>query len=379
MSDAVTPFTLSIETGALEDLRRRLQTTRWPEQEPVADWSQGVKRDDLQALVAYWQDGYDWRRCEAELNGFGQFRTTIDGLGIHFLHVRSPHEGALPLILSHGWPGSVLEFRKAIAPLVDPTAHGGRAEDAFHVVVPSLPGYGFSDRPSATGWGLGRIAGAWSVLMRRLGYERFVAGGGDWGSAVTMTMARQRPAGLLGIHLTMAVAIPPPDQLGDVTPQEAAALARIKEYNDVGSGYFKQQSTRPQTIGYALADSPVGQAAWIFEKYREWTDCNGDPLSVLTRDEILDTIMLYWLPNTATSSARLYWESHSGFGQDPVTLPAAITVFPQEIFRPSRRWAERVFKDIVHWGEPARGGHFAALEAPDLFVPEVRSAFRTLR
>ncbi|MGI4956799.1 MAG: epoxide hydrolase family protein [Janthinobacterium lividum] len=377
MSDAITPFILAIENTALEDLSRRLAATRWPEPETVSDWSQGVPLADLRSLVEYWSNGYDWRRCETELNGIGQFRTTIDGLGIHFLHVRSPHADARPLILTHGWPSSVLEFRKVIGPLTNPTAHGGQAEDAFHVVIPSLPGYGFSDRPTAPGWDIARVAGAWTLLMRRLGYDRFVAQGGDWGAAVTAALGRLRPDGLLGIHITMPIVFPPPDQRGDVTPREQSGLDRQKAYLDTGSGYARQQSTKPQTIGYALADSPVGQAAWIFEKFWEWTDCAGDPLSVLTRDEILDTIMLYWLPNTAASSARFYWEN--GFAnspQDPISIPTAITVFPQDIFRPSRRWAERIFTNIIYWNEPMQGGHFAASEVPGLFVAELRNAFR---
>src|SRR5262245_37600486 len=307
----VRPFTYRAQQGALDDLKRRLTEARWPERETVNDWSQGVPLTKLRALVEYWRTGYDWRRCEAMLNGFGQYRTEIDGVNIHFLHVRSRHANALPIIITHGWPGSVIEFFKIIEPLADPTAHGARAQDAFHVVAPSLPGFGFSDKPTERGWNSARIARAWAELMRRLGYSRYVAQGGDWGSVVTTTLAQQRPAGLAGIHLNMPFVFPDPIPTSGLSAAEQRAVDAFKRFQTDGFGYFLQQSTRPQTIGYALADSPAGQAAWIYEKFHAWTDNNGDPESALTRDEMLDNITLYWLTDTAASSARIYFE-HAG-------------------------------------------------------------------
>jgi pimeloyl-ACP methyl ester carboxylesterase len=368
-----------VPEAALDDLRDRLTRTRWPDPETVGGREQGVPLADARALCAYWRDSYDWRRCEAALNSLGQFRTDLDGLGIHFLHVRSPEPDALPLVLTHGWPGSIVEFLKVIGPLSDPVAHGGDARDAFHVVVPSLPGYGFSDRPAERGWSVERIASAWIELMRRLGYTRFVAQGGDWGSAVTSAMAAIRPSELAAIHLNFVIAFPEPEDLAALTEPETNALADMQRFNDEGRGYSALQSTRPQTIGYSLVDSPVGQATWIFEKLAEWTDSGGDPLSVLSYDEILDNIMCYWLPATGASSARLYWESLNNFAANPIDLPVACSVFPGEILRPSRRWAERKYPRLIHWGEPARGGHFAAFEQPGLFVNEVREAFRGIR
>lgn len=378
MTEAITPFTLAVPQAELDDLRDRLARTRWPERETVDDGRQGVPLDAARALVDYWRDGYDWRRCEAQLNAVGQYRTTIDGLGIHFLHARSPEPDALPLIVTHGWPGSVIEFLKVIGPLTDPVAHGGRAEDAFHVVCPSLPGYGFSDRP-AEGWPVARIARAWIALMKRLGYDRFGAQGGDWGSAVTTAIGASGDPALVGIHLNMVTTRPTPEDMASLTEAEKAALGDMKRYAEDMNGYSQQQATRPQTLGYALVDSPAGQAMWIYEKFREWTDCDGDPESVLTRDEMLDDIMLYWLPGTAASSARLYWESFRTFARDQVTVPTGCSIFPHELFRASRRWAERQYPNIVHWGEPAKGGHFAAFEQPALFVEEVRATFRGLR
>jgi pimeloyl-ACP methyl ester carboxylesterase len=377
--ETIQPFTLDIPQAALEDLATRLALTRWPERETVADWSQGVPLEKMRALVDYWRDGYDWRKCERAINRWPNFRTTIDGLGIHFLHVLSPHADAMPIVLSHGWPGSVLEFLEVIGPLTDPTQHGGRAEDAFHVVIPSLPGYGLSDKPEATGWSVERIAQAWGTLMQRLGYERYVAQGGDWGSAITRAMAVQRLPGLAGIHLNMVVCFPPRDEtFADDEAREARDVAEA--HKQTGLGYSSQQSTRPQTLGYALADSPVGQAAWIYEKFQAWTDNQGEPEQALGRDAMLDAIMLYWLTNSAASSARLYWESfRSAFGNAPIALPVACSIFPAEMRRPPRRWAEKVFSDIVYWNRPAKGGHFAALEQPALFVAELRAGFRSLR
>ncbi|TXN00725.1 epoxide hydrolase [Methylobacterium sp. WL64] len=380
MSDAIEPFRLVVPESDLDDLRRRLAMTRWPEQEPVADRSQGAPLDRVRALCAYWRDGYDWRRCEAWLNGLGQHRTVLDGLGIHFLHVRSPEPDALPLIMTHGWPGSVVEFRKVIGPLTDPAAHGGDPRDAFHLVLPSLPGYGFSDKPTTTGWGVERIANAWTELMARLGYARYAAQGGDWGSAVTLAMAAAAPPGLRGVHVNTLTLPPPPGAADDAAPDVQAARALAKRYAEEEIGYARQQGTRPQTLGYGLSDSPAGQLAWIYEKLCAWTDSGGDAESVLGRDAILDDVMLYWLPNAGASSARLYWES---FGAAALTrdvaLPVGVSLFPSDITRAPRAWAERRLQNIVHWGEPARGGHFAAFEQPALFVREVRDGLRTLR
>ncbi len=375
----ITPFAIDIPQAALDDLRARLAQTRWPDAETVGDVSQGLPLEQARALCEHWRDRYDWRRCESMLNGYDQFRADIDGLGIYFIHARSPEANALPLLLTHGWPGSVIEFHKVIGPLTDPVAHGGRAEDAFHVVVPALPGYGFSDKPTCAGWGVPRIAKAWAQLMRALGYDRYVAQGGDWGSAVTTTMAGMGLAELAGVHLNMVVAYPDEADMEDLTPAEQATLARAQYYKEWGSGYAKQQASRPQTLGYGLADSPAGQAAWIYEKFFEWTDCDGDPRNILTLDEILDNIMLYWLTNSATSSARLYWESFHNFAADPIDIPVGLSVFPKEIISPSRRWAERKYKNIIHWNTLDRGGHFAAFEQPEIFIEEIRRTFRVLR
>lgn len=382
MSDAIEPFHLHIPESELEDLRQRLAHTRWPEKEPVGDWSQGAPLKNMRELCDHWQHRYDWRRCETMLNGFGQFRTTISGLGVHFLHIRSPHAEALPMIMSHGWPGSIVEFHKVIGPLTDPVAHGGEVSDAFHLVIPSLPGYGFSDRPSTPGWTIERIAGLWVTLMGRLGYHhRFVAQGGDWGAAITAAIGAMRPAGCIGVHLNTAMFSPAPGDEVDPSPAEGAALALLERYNKKESGYSKEQSTRPQTLGYALSDSPIGQAAWIYEKFKFWTDNSGEPESVLSRDEMLDNIMLYWLPRTGASSARLYWESFKDDPSisEPVDIPAGVSVFPKDINQAPRKWAERVLHQIVHWNELERGGHFAAFEQPELFVREVRDCFRKIR
>jgi pimeloyl-ACP methyl ester carboxylesterase len=378
LSDAITEFRVSAGAAELADLRARLVRTRWPEAETVSDWSQGVPLAYLQDLCRYWADGYDWPARQARLNAFPQFRTRIDGLGIHFLHVRSPEPDATPLLITHGWPGSVVEFLDVIAALSDPVAHGGDAADAFHVVCPSLPGYGWSDKPDAPGWGVERIAGAWAQLMERLGYERFVAQGGDWGSAVTTSLAQQHPDRLAGIHLNMVVARPG-DDAGELTEREAAGLAALEAHERDGTGYSKQQSTRPQTLGYALVDSPAGQCAWILEKFWAWSDTDGDPVAKLGADRILDNVMVYWLSATAASSARLYWESMRRRSGGPVNVPMGAVVFPKEIFRPSRRWAQRRFSDIRRWSEPDVGGHFAAFEQPVLFVDEVRAFCRLLR
>ncbi|WP_303758669.1 epoxide hydrolase family protein [Sphingobium yanoikuyae] len=375
---AVRPFTLAVPQAALDDLHRRLDQTRWPERETGAGWEQGVPIDRLRALVDYWRHGYDWRRCEAMLNGFGQFKTMIDGIDVHFLHIRSRHDGAMPLLLTHGWPGSVIEFHKVIGPLTDPTAHGGDPADAFHLIIPSLPGYGFSDKPAETGWGVERIAQAWAELMQRLGYDRYVAQGGDWGSSVTVTLGTQAPSGLIGVHLNM-LSIMPPDLGDQLDPDEQRAVAASRHFADVESAYARLQATRPQTIGYALADSPVGQAAWIYEKLRGWSDCDGEPENIFSRDEMLDAIMLYWLTNGGASSARLYWESMGSFRPMKIDLPLGYSQFPREILVPPRSWAERIFSNIIHWNAVDKGGHFAAFEQPGLFVNEVRTCFRSLR
>ena len=379
MSTAPEPFRIEASDEALLDLRRRLHATRWPERETVEDWSQGIPLAYVQEVCAYWADKYDWRAREARLNRFPQFRTPIDGLGIHFLHVRSPHEEALPIVISHGWPGSIVEFHKVIEPLTNPTAHGGEARDAFHVVCPSLPGYGFSDKPTGPGWKVERIARAWSQLMQRLGYARYAAQGGDWGAMVTTAIGLQDREHCVGIHLNMPIATPDPETMSDLTDAEKAALASMQHYDRFDSGYSKQQSTRPQTLGYGLVDSPAGQLAWILEKFWSWTDCDGHPENVLTRDELLDNVMLYWLPGTAASSARLYWESFGSPPFDPIHIPVGCTIHPHEIFRSSRRWAEKRFEKLVYWSEPETGGHFAAFEQPEIFVRELRACFRHMR
>ncbi|MEO5840649.1 MAG: epoxide hydrolase family protein [Acidimicrobiales bacterium] len=378
--NTIEPFRVAISDGALDDLCARLRNTRWPERETVDDWTQGIPLAYVREVCDYWANTYDWRAREARLNAFDQFRTTIDGLGIHFVHVRSPEPDAMPIVITHGWPGSVVEFMKVISPLTDPAAHGGSRSDAFHVVCPSLPGYGFSDKPARVGWKVERIADAWVELMTRLGYERFGAQGGDWGAAVTTALGRQHSDRLIGLHLNMPIARPDPATMNDLTDEERDALAASKHYQDHDSGYSKQQSTRPQTLGYGLTDSPVAQMAWILEKFWAWTDCNGHPENVLTRDEMLDNVMLYWLPANGASSARLYWESFRSFGNsEPITAPSGMSIFPKEIMRTSRRWAANNFTDIRYWNKPAHGGHFAAFEQPELFVDEVRAFFRLVR
>jgi epoxide hydrolase len=386
MSDELTPFRIEVPDAELRDLRERLRRTRWAERETVSDLSQGVPLAYLRELCGYWADGYDWRATEQRLNDLPQFRTEIDGLRIHFIHVRSPHAGALPLVLTHGWPGSVVEFLKVIGPLTDPTAHGGDAADAFDVVCPSLPGYGFSDKPTQPGWGVERIAAAWARLMARLGYRRYGGQGADWGTSITTSLGQQDPGHVVGIHLTPPLAPPDPATFDALTERERAALADLEHAAEWGSGYSAVQSTRPQTIGYGLVDSPAALCAWIVEKFWAWTDCDGHPENVLTRDELLDNLMLYWLPGTGASSARLYWQSSrqvnqwiSGRVTDTVTVPTGCSIFPKELQRPSRRWAARRFLDIRYWNEPPKGGHFAAFEQPGLFVDEVRAFFRLLR
>jgi epoxide hydrolase len=378
MSDEITPFRIDVRDADLDDLRRRLRQTRWPDPETVDDWSQGIPLAYVRDLCGYWLDRYDWRAAEARLNRFPQFRTEIDGVDIHFVHARSPEDGALPLVMTHGWPGSIVEFGKVIEPLANPVASGGDAADAFHVVCPSLPGYGFSGKPGRPGWGTGRIAAAWDRLMARLGYPRYAAQGGDWGAQVTTALGMNHPEHLTGIHLNMPIAFPESGATG-LTEREQAALATMTHYDEWESGYFKEQSTRPQTVGYGLVDSPAGLCAWIVEKFWAWTDGDGDPANVLTRDEMLDNVMLYWLPGTGASSARLYWENREKAFLGPVTVPVGCSIFPREIFRPSRRWADRQLTNVHYWNELDKGGHFAAFEQPETFVSEVRACFRALR
>jgi pimeloyl-ACP methyl ester carboxylesterase len=373
----VSPFRIAVPDDVLADLRLRLTNTRWPEAAPVQDWSQGIPLDYTRELARYWAQDYDWRTREAALNRFDQFTTEIDGLEIHFIHQRSPHEDAFPIVLTHGWPGSIVEFAKVLGPLTDPTAHGGRAEDAFHVVCPSLPGYGFSAKPTTTGWNTARIAAAWETLMTRLGYQRYGAQGGDWGAAVTADIGRN-VGHCVGIHTNMPAGRPPAT-LESPTDDEQQALAAMAHYRRWDSGYFKQQSTRPQTLGYGLVDSPAAQLAWIVEKFWSWTDCDGHPENALSRDEMLDNVMLYWVNGTGASSARLYWESMGAFGTGTrVELPTGVASFPAELSRPPRSWCETNY-NITRWTTMPRGGHFAAFEQPELFVEDVRAFFGTVR
>jgi epoxide hydrolase len=381
--DLLTPAPIAVPDAALADLRDRLHRTRWPERETVEDWSQGVPLAYVQDLCATWADAYDWRRCEAELNGYEQLRFAARGpggqpLGIQVLHAPSAEPDAIPVVFTHGWPGSVVEFLGVIEALRHPAAHGGSAADAFHVVCPTLPGYGFSDRPAEPGWGVDHIADQWAELMTALGYERFGAQGGDWGSAVTTRIGAQHPERCFGIHLNM-VSVGPGSEPGELTEAEQAALASLEHYRQWDSGYSTQQATRPQTLGYGLVDSPAGQAAWIIEKFWAWSDHQGHPEDSFSRQRLLDNVMHYWLPGAGASSARLYWESFRQFGRGEVRVPSGMSIFPKEIFRASRRWAERRFTDIRHWNELDRGGHFAAFEQPALFVDEVRDFFRTVR
>ena len=382
MSD-LTANPIAVPEADLEDLRDRLRRTRWPERETVDDWSQGIPLDYVRELCATWADTYDWRRVESELNGYEQLRFVPeagapDRLGIQVLHAPSPEPDALPVVFTHGWPGSVVEFLDAIEPLRDPRRHGGDAADAIHVVCPTLPGYGFSDKPTAPGWNVERIADAWAELMAALGYERFGAQGGDWGSAVTTCIGLQHADRCVGIHLNM-VTVGPGSDGGELTPMEQAALASLTHYQQWDSGYSTQQATRPQTLGYGLVDSPAGQAAWVLEKFWSWADHGGHPENVFSRDRLLDNVMHYWLPGAGASSGRLYWESFRSRREGEVTVPSGMSVFPKEIFRASRRWAERRYTDIRHWNELDVGGHFAAFEQPATFVDEVRTFFSTVR
>jgi pimeloyl-ACP methyl ester carboxylesterase len=387
--DKIRPFKANVPEADLIDMRRRIAATRWPAKETVADASQGLQLARMQALAQYWGTDYDWRKGEAKLNALPMFMTEIDGLDIQFIHVRSRHKNALPLIMTHGWPGSIFELLKIIAPLTDPTAYGGSADDAFHVVIPSLPGFGFSEQPKTTGWGSDHIARAWGELMARLGYTRFVSQGGDCGSVISNRMAIQKVKGLIGIHVTMPGTVPPDIArlltLGEpapsnLSPKEAAAFESLKVFYRDNCGYAQMMVTRPQTVGYALADSPVGQAAWMYDKICQWTYSGGEPERVLTRDEMLDDISLYWLTNSATSAAQIYWEDHSNnFNAVDISLPAAVTVFPGEIYQAPRSWTERSYHNLIYFNEVDKGGHFAAWEQPVLLATEIRTAFRPLR
>jgi pimeloyl-ACP methyl ester carboxylesterase len=385
-------FQLEIPEEKVDDLRRRIAATRWPSKELVSDRSQGVQLATTQQLARYWATDYDWRKAEAKLNALPQFTTEIDGVDVHFIHVKSRHENALPLIMTHGWPGSVIELLETVGPLADPTAHGGTPEDAFHLVLPSLPGYGFSGEPAELGWNIGRVAQAWAELMHRLGYTRYVAQGGDVGAAVTDAMGRQAPEGLLGIHMNLLVTV-----LGGPQPtesdEERAAQAQLDTFRESGFGYFLEMATRPQTIGYALLDSPVALAAWLLDHdtdsyykiSRAFVD--GEPAGNLTRENIVDNITLYWLTGTGASAARSYWEDGQALaqarasGQAPpeVSLPVGFTTFPGEIWQTPRSWAEKAYPNLTYFNEADRGGHFAAWEEPELFSEEMRAAFRPLR
>jgi pimeloyl-ACP methyl ester carboxylesterase len=390
--DAIRPFRVSVPQEALDDLRRRIVATRWPTKELVGDRSQGVQLATLKELVRYWATDYDWRKAEARLNTYPQFVTKIDGVDIHFIHVKSRHPNAMPMIITHGWPGSVIELLDVIDPLTNPTAHGGRAEDAFHLVVPSLPGYGFSGEATELGWESGRIAGAWGVLMKRLGYGRYVAQGGDVGAAVTDAMGRQAPEGLLGIHLNLlAGVLGISDQLPAKSEQERTAHNALATFRASGFGYFLEQSTRPQTIGYSLLDSPVGLAAWLLDhdtdSYYKISRAlvDGQPVGSLTRESIVDNITLYWLTGTGASAARWYWEfgqflaAVGGKAPPPVRVPVGFTTFPGEIWAAPRSWVETVYPGLAYFNAVDRGGHFAAWEEPALFATELRAAFKSLR
>ena len=373
----IRPFNIEIPAEVVDDLKARVANTRWPDAETPDDWSQGIPLAYTKEVVAYWGTDYDHQRLANRLNAYDNFITEIDGLDIHFMHVKSSSANAKPLLLTHGWPGSVVEFLKVIGPLCEPQEHGGNASDAYHLVIPSLPGYGFSGKPTAPGWGVKKIGQTWGKLMARLGYDKYLAQGGDWGAIITTHTANEDPQHCQAFHLNMVIAPPDPETMNDLTPLEQSALEGMQHYQDWDSGYSKQQSTRPQTLGYGLTDSPSGQAAWIMEKMWAWTDCDGHPENVLTRDEMLDNVMVYWINAAAASSARLYWESFgSGTDFGEIAVPMGGTIFPKEIFRSSRRWAEKRFSNIIYWNEENKGGHFAAFERPDQFVEEVRNCFR---
>ena len=391
---SIRPFKAYVPQARIDDLRRRIAATRFPERETVADFSQGVQLAKLKPLVEYWGKKYDWRKAEAKLNALPQFVTSIDGLDIHFIHVRSRHPNAMPMLMTHGWPGSVFELLKVVEPLVDPTAHGGRAEDAFHLVLPSYPGYGFSGKPQqAVVWGPDHVARAFHELMLRVGYDEYVSQGGDWGAIIAEVQAVQAPKGLLGIHINMPGTVPPAvlDLIrlrqpapASFTEPEKTAFAGLEYFYRKGFGYAEMMNTRPQTLGYSLADSPAGMLAFYYDKFTEWTHTNRQPEKVFTRDDMLDNVTLYWLTNTGASTSRSYWDAAQGGGGpfnafDIAKVPVAVTIFPGEIYRAPRSWGEQAFKKLIYWNEVDRGGHFAAWEQPGLFAEELRAAFRSLR
>ncbi|MGN8001461.1 epoxide hydrolase family protein [Sphingomonas sp. 22176] len=383
MTDAITPFPIRVADTELADLADRLARTRWPDAGTVTDGSQGPTLPAIRSLVKRWQNEYDWRIAEALINASGSSRTVIDGIGIHFLHIRSPEPDAVPLLLAHGWPGSILEFREMVAPLTDPVAHGGDARQAFHLVIPSMPGFGFSDKPTEPGWNVARVAGAYVELMRRLGYgAQWFAQGGDWGAAVVSALAHMRAPGLSGIHLNMVLFRPTDQEVAEASLEEQAMLAAMARYEAEQSGYMKLQNTRPQSVGFALADSPVGLAAWTYALFQDVSDSGGEPKRVIPLDHIIDDIMLYWLPNAGASSARFYWDNartQGGMPGGPVPLPAGVSMFPGEALRLSRRWAEKRFADLRHYNQPERGGHFAAMENPAALVDDIRATFASKR
>ncbi|MFI9328679.1 epoxide hydrolase family protein [Kitasatospora sp. NPDC052868] len=383
------PFRIDVPQAALDDLDRRLAATRWPGELPGTGWQRGVPQGYLKELAEYWRTGFDWRKTEEHLNSFPQFLTEIDGVDIHFVHVRSPEPDAVPLILTHGWPGSFVEFLDVIGPLTDPRAHGGDPADAFHVVIPSLPGYGFSGRPQETGWDTARVARAWAELMHQLGYGRYVVQGGDWGMPISLQLGLADPVHVAGVHVNMLATFPPQDEAAFAQLDEAdhARLAFAMHFEQDGAGWRKIQSTRPQTLSYGLTDSPVGQLAWIVEKFKEWSAAESTPEDVVSRDRLLTNVALYWFTASAGSSAQLYYESNrldSEFVQTwagpwPLAAPVGVAVFPEDAVRPVRRWAEEILPTLAHWSEFDRGGHFAALEQPELFVGDVRAFARLVR
>jgi pimeloyl-ACP methyl ester carboxylesterase len=393
-AEAIRPYHISISQEALIDLRTRVNATRWPDKETVTDQSQGVKLQQIQNLVQYWGTTYDWRKTEAKLNALPQFVTNIDGLDIQFIQIKSKHKNALPLLITHGWPGSFFELLKVIGPLTDPTAYGGKAEDAFDLVIPSMPGYGFSEKPTGTGWGPEKIGNAWDVLMKRLGYKNYVSQGGDWGSVIADAMARKAPQGLLGIHVNMPATVPADIAKalkdGDPAPaglsvKEKAAFVSLNKLYTRGGGYAGMMVTRPQTLGYGLTDSPVGLASFFLDKFNEWTYSGGNAEKSLTKDEMLDDITLYWLTNTANSSAQLYWENNTNNFNvveqktNDIKIPVAVTVFPGEIYQAPKSWTEKSYKNLIYFNEVSKGGHFASWEEPQLFTEELRAAFKSLR
>lgn len=393
-TDAIRPFHVNVPESTLTDLRQRISATRWPDQETVTDRTQGVKLNQIQNLVKYWGTDYDWRKAEAKLNALPQFIINIDGLDIHFIHVRSKNPNALPIIITHGWPGSVFELLKIVGPLTDPEAYGGKASDAFDVVIPSMPGYGFSEKPKTAGWGPDRIGKAWDVLMKRLGYKNYVAQGGDWGSVIADAMGRQKFSGLIGIHVNMPATVPAEvakllnsgaPAPANLSVKEKAAYKSLSYLYTKGAGYAGIMVTRPQTIGYSLSDSPVGLAAFFLDKFNDWTYSGGNAEKVLTKDEILDDITLYWLTNTGNSSAQLYWENNNNnFNAveqrtHEISVPVAISVFPGEIYQAPKTWAEPAYPKLIYFHEASNGGHFAQWEQPQIFAEELRAAFKTLR